>query len=102
MIKGRRVGTISGGLLLIDFGALFLLHTFIPAIDYRLIFSVWPIALIFVGIEMVAAFIINKEDKLKYDGVSVFLIIAMSLFSFVMAALTFAMEQAAANGYWRW
>jgi len=101
-MKGRRVGTISGGLLLVVFGVLFLLRTFIPAIDYRLIFSVWPIALIFVGIEMVVAFVINREEKLKYDGVSVFLVISMTLFSFVMAALSFAMEQAAVNGYWYW
>ena len=102
MTKSRKIGVLTLGVSLVIFGVLFLLHTFIPAIDYTLIFSVWPVALILVGAEMIIAHVINKEEKLKYDGVSIFLVIAMSFFSLVMAGITFFMEQAALYGQNWW
>lgn len=92
MTKNRRVGTLSAGISLVVFGMLYLLHLGIPAITFRLIASLWPAVLILLGIEMILAYIINKEDRMHYDAGSVILILVLAVFSICMAAAQTAMD----------
>ncbi|NFC56060.1 hypothetical protein EXN09_16100, partial [Clostridium botulinum] len=67
MLKGRRVGTLTAGIILVVFGVMFLLRLVTANINISLIASLWPIILVILGVEIILAYIINKEEKMKYD-----------------------------------
>lgn len=92
MFENRRVGTLTAGISLVVFGTLFLLHLGIPAISYYMISSLWPIVLVLLGIEIILAYIVNKNEKMHYDAGSVALIIVLSLFTVCMAAAQMAID----------
>ena len=89
MIKGRRVGTFTTGIVLVIFGILFLLRLIYPSINYLLIASMWPLVLIILGIEIIVAYTINKEDIIKYDFGSIILIIIVSIFAMGMGCMEY-------------
>ena len=89
MIKGRRVGTFTTGIVLVIFGILFLLRLIYPSINYLLIASMWPLVLIILGIEIILAYTINKEDIIKYDFGAIILIIIVSIFSMGMGCMEY-------------
>lgn len=86
MIRTRRVGTVTFGLLLIFFGILFLIHMFYPQISYEFIFRLWPLVFITLGGEVLAGSF-RTEERFVYDGAAVFLMILLIVFAFVMAGL---------------
>ncbi len=92
MLKGRRVGTFTSGIVLVVFGVLFLLHTMFRNIDYAFIFSLWPIILILLGIEIVISYAVNKNETMRYDGGAIALMIILALFAMCMGAVQFAIE----------
>lgn len=92
MFKGRRVGTFTLGISLIVFGVMIFLHTFIPTITFPFIFSLWPLVLILLGLEVMVAFIINKDEKLKYDGGAIALIIILAIFAMGASYTQFFVE----------
>ncbi len=94
MLKGRRVGTFTAGIMLIVFGLLFLSRLVFPIISYKLILSLWPIILLLLGIEIIVAYIINKQEKMRYDGGAIFLVIFMSFFAVGMACTEFIINNA--------
>jgi hypothetical protein len=94
MIKGRRVGTFTAGITLVVFGVLFLLHTIVGQLSYQFIFSLWPVILVLLGIEIVISYIVNKDDKMRYDGGAIALIIILAVFAMVMGGVQFAIENA--------
>lgn len=73
----RRVGTVTMGLTLIGVGVLFLMSLLFHNVEvsYWLRFS--PAILVFLGIEILISNFSRKNDKLKYDFLSIF-------FSFVL------------------
>lgn len=89
MIKGRRVGTFTTGIVLVMFGIMFLLRLIYPSINYLLIASLWPLVLILLGIEIIMAYLINKEEIMKYDFQAIILIIFVSLFSMGMGGMEY-------------
>lgn len=92
MIKNRRVGTLTAGVSMVLFGALFLLRLFVPAITIRLIASLWPLVLVFLGVEVLIAYAMNKEGQMRYDAGSVVLILALAFFTVCMAFAQMTME----------
>ena len=54
VIQTRRVGSVTFGLTLICFGIMFLIHIVVPALRYDIIFRMWPIVFILLGIETVS------------------------------------------------
>ena len=92
MLKGRRVGTLTSGTVLIVFGILFLLRLVFPAINFSIIASLWPIILILLGIEILISYMVNKEEKIKYDTGAIFLVIVLSFFSMGMALMELAIK----------
>lgn len=89
MIKGRKVGTLTSGIILVVFGIMFLLRLFINNLNILFIASLWPVILILLGIEIIAAYIINKEEKLQYDFAGVTLVIVLVFFAMGMGSVEF-------------
>ena len=89
MISGRRVGTFTTGIVLVIFGIMFLLRLFFPSINYLLIASLWPIILILLGIEIIAAYLIDKVEIMKYDFSAIILIIILSFFAMSMGCMEY-------------
>lgn len=89
MIKGRRVGTFTTGIILIMFGIMFLVRIIFPSINYLMISSMWPLILIILGIEIIVAYLLNKEEIMKYDFGAIVLIILVSFFAMGMGGMEY-------------
>jgi hypothetical protein len=94
MIKTHRVGTLTLGCMLIVFGVLFVLHIFFSGLSYDIIFRIWPIILIFLGLEILVANFIQKEEKLIYDKTAFALIIVLTFFAMGMAIVDYGLYHA--------
>ena len=92
MFKGRRVGTLTAGIILIAFGLLFILRTIFPQIEIGFILSLWPTILIFLGIEVLAYYMFSKEEPMKYDRGAILLIIILAFFTMAMAGAEFILN----------
>lgn len=98
MFKGRRTGTLTAGIILVVFGVLFLCRMIFPALDYTFIMSLWPLVLVFLGIEVIASYVLNKGEKPQYDIAAIVLVIIIAIFAMIMGGAEFIMEH---NGEWR-
>ena len=92
MLRGRRVGTLTAGITLIVFGLLFLGRIIVPVLDYSFVMSLWPLVLLFLGIEVIVSYIVNKEEKIRYDSGAIALVIFLAMFAMVMGGAEFVME----------
>jgi hypothetical protein len=86
-MKQRRVGTLTLGGVLILYGIVFLLHTFIKGISYYLIFQMWPVIFIALGIEVLFSSICWKEQEFKYDFGAIPIICILAVFAMGMAGM---------------
>jgi hypothetical protein len=93
-MRERRVGTFTLGIGLLLFGILFIIRTFSPIISYGIILKLWPVILIILGCEILANYYKTKEDNLRYDKASIFLILLLSFFSMGMGFMQFVFEHA--------
>ena len=84
-IRTHRVGTITTGLSLIAFGVMFVLHLFMNAISYEMIFKLWPMILIGLGVEVLFTNFI--KDKIIYDKAAILLIFVVAIFAMGMAGM---------------
>lgn len=82
-VRTHRVGTLTAGFSFITFGVLFLLHLFINAISYDLIFKLWPFIIIGLGIELLLSNFTNKS--IIYDKAAVVLVFLITFFAMGMA-----------------
>lgn len=89
--RTRRVGTITCGLLLVLYGVLFLVHIVMPKLDYGIIFELWPVILIFLGVEILVSCTRENQEKRKiiYDFPAVFLIFIVAIFAMIMSAVNY-------------
>lgn len=87
MSRTRRVGGLTLGVSLVIFGLLFLFKTLVQSISYSVILKFWPCILILLGCEVLASYLLNREEEYKFDGFSLVILIGMSLFSIVMAGM---------------
>ncbi|MCM1144277.1 MAG: DUF5668 domain-containing protein [Blautia sp.] len=92
--RTHRVGTITCGLVLVLYGILFLVRMVAPILDYKMIFDLWPVILILLGIEILAGTALEKHGKQRfiYDFASVLIIIMMMAFSMIMAVADLGMR----------
>ncbi len=97
MTKTHRIGTITLGGLLITFGLLFLLRIFITSLSYGVIFKLWPIIFILLGIEILIANFRQKESSLIYDKTAFALIIILSFFAMGMSIVEFIINNIDTN-----
>ena len=89
MTKGRRVGTLTSGIILVMFGIMFLLRLVTTNINILIIASLWPLILVSVGIEIIVAYIINKEEKMQYDFSAIILVVILAFFALGMGGAEF-------------
>ncbi len=94
MTRTHRVGTLTLGGMLITFGTIFLLRIFLPNLTFDIIFKLWPIIFIFLGLEILIANFTRKEEKLVYDKTAFALLIILSFFAMGMAITEFCLEAA--------
>ncbi|NLL77646.1 MAG: hypothetical protein GX235_10445 [Clostridiales bacterium] len=101
IIKTHRVGTVTFGVLLVLFGILFIVHIFVPELDYRVIFRLWPCIFIFLGLEVLVgnhkvSKIENEETgntvNFVYDKAAIFLMICLFFFAMLMAAVDYSIQ----------
>ncbi len=79
----HRVGSITAGISMIVYGVLFLFHLFTRLISYEMIFRLWPLMIVGLGVEILLSN--RSEDKFVYDKAAIFLQILMTLFALCMA-----------------
>ena len=84
-VRTHRVGTITTGLSLIAFGVLFALHLFMNVISYDLIYKLWPVILIGLGVEVL--FSVFAKDKIIYDKGAICLMFVIAFFAMGMAGM---------------
>lgn len=85
-IRTHRVGTVTFGLILVTMGVLFLLEMIFPVLDYELIFRLWPLIFISLGIEVLISSR-KAEERVVYDGAAIFLLIVLVVFAMCMAGV---------------
>lgn len=103
-IRIRRVGAVTFGVVLVVTGILFLLHLFLPGLDYVMILRLWPVILILLGIEVLlgtghktyevldAGGKVIEQSKTVYDVAAIFLTIVMTCFAICMGILDWAVR----------
>lgn len=99
----RRVGGITCGISLIFFGIMFLISPFLDKIDYSFILHFWPIILIGLGVEMLAANHRCRNDensRLKYDKGAIFIMVILMLFAACMGTAEFCLKYAETHATW--
>ena len=89
--RTRRVGSITCGLMLVLYGILFMVHIIQPKLNYTMIFELWPLILIFLGVEILASCTRENQEKKKfvYDFAAVLLIFIVAFFAMVMSAVSY-------------
>lgn len=93
-LRTRRVGSVTFGLTLILFGVLFLIHIVEPSLNYEVIFNLWPVVFILLGIEILIENHRSNAGQYKfiYDFPAILMLVMMLLFAMVMAAVDYAMR----------
>lgn len=91
-VRTHRVGSITAGLSMIVFGVLFILHLFIGSLDYTLIFRLWPLMIIGLGLELLISN--YKSETVVYDKPAVTLLFITTLFAMSMAGADILMQMA--------
>ena len=84
--RQRRVGTFTLGLTLILIGVLVPLSLLYQEQAWT-IFKFAPVVLVFLGIEVLVYAFRYREGKFKYDGLSVFLVIMLTVVSLIGSAI---------------
>ncbi len=91
--RTHKVGTVTFGLILVLMGTLMLLRLVLPALDYELIFHLWPVIFIVLGAEvLVSSF--KPEEPIAYDGAAIFLLLLLIFFAMGMACVEWGLTNA--------
>lgn len=86
-MKVRRVGTFTTGIALVLFGVMLALAGFVQSFDITIVFKLWPFVVLSFGVEVLFFAFTNQEDKFRYDGASIFLLVFVVLASMGMAVV---------------
>lgn len=92
--RTHRVGTITCGCMFVLYGVLFLLHTVLPQLNYRILFDLWPVILISLGVEILAGCTRKNQEsgRIVYDFPAVLLVMFLTVFAVIMAAINYGMN----------
>ncbi|MEG1125607.1 MAG: hypothetical protein RSE10_02840 [Oscillospiraceae bacterium] len=78
----RRVGTLTMGVALIVTGLALTTSLLMPNVDIMLIIKLAPLVLVALGLEIFISACFSKSEKIKYDGLSVFMCLLLIFGSF--------------------
>lgn len=89
--RTHRVGTITCGFMFVLYGVLFLLRMILPQLNYRILFDLWPVVLISLGVEILAGSTRKNQEsrRIVYDFPAVLLVMFLTFFAVIMAALEY-------------
>ena len=88
------------GLSLIAAGVLFAVHLFIPEVlTYYYIFRLWPLILILLGAEVLAANLRNREEKVVYDGWAIFIMVLAMMLAGTLAGCQILLDYGITQGH---
>lgn len=90
IIRTHRVGSVTAGLSMVGFGVMFLMHTLGNMVTYQFIFSLWPIMLIGMGLELLLSNFLEK--RIVYDKAAVFLMVVMTFFAIGIAVIDMCIQ----------
>lgn len=82
----HRVGSITCGVVLVAAGILYLLATFWKTIPLELVFHLWPVILILLGLEILLSRVLSGE-RMQYDKTAIWIMVMMILFSMFLACV---------------
>lgn len=99
MKKIHRIGTITFGVTLVTAGLLFLAHTFLPGLEYIMIFRLWPCIFIMLGLEILWGSR-KDETEFKYDVFAIILMLILIFFAMGMGLVEVLLEHWEAFRYW--
>lgn len=88
-----KVGAITGGILLIAIGALWLLQSFLPISFAKILLYSWPVICIFLGIEILTLHFLQKEQKLSVHWMSIILLVFIGGISLLFNMGQLAMDE---------
>ncbi len=91
-MEKKRMGTFTMGVCLLLFGVLFLLHIFIRAVDYFVIFHFWPVIFILLGGEILYYSARGNGGHMKYDYAAIILLMLLAVFAMGMAGMDLLFE----------
>ncbi|QKG83483.1 DUF4097 domain-containing protein [Kroppenstedtia pulmonis] len=83
-MKQWRVGSISAGLVLVMLGVLLLGSAFWGISAMQWLLKAWPITLLLLGLEILAFQFVRKNEKLKFDGISLVLLVLVILSTLII------------------
>ncbi len=86
-MRQRRVGAITLGSVLIFYGIIFFLCSFTEIMPYAVIFKVWPVIFLVLGIEVLVAAVRWKDEQFQYDFAAIIMICILILFAMGMAEM---------------
>lgn len=93
-MRTHKVGTLTLGLGLVLFGVLFLVHLFTGALSYELIFHLWPVVFILLGVEVLLSLLPSSRVQFQLSIGSVVLLALMMVFAMVMAGADLSLRYA--------
>lgn len=82
----HRVGSITCGVVLVAAGILYLLATFWKTIPLGVVFHLWPVILILLGLEILLSRVLSGE-RMLYDKTAIWIMVMMILFSMLLACV---------------
>lgn len=94
-MRKHKVGTLTLGVMLLFYGVLFLVHLFTNVLSYSLMFRLWPVMFILLGLEVLLSTLPRTEEHFRIDVGSVVLLIVLILFAMAMAGVDMGMN-------WSW
>ena len=84
-MRQRRIGTITLGVSLVLFGILFMIRIFGGVLNYTLIFHLWPLILVALGLEILYYSCLEPEKAGAYDFAAIIILIMIVFFAMCMA-----------------
>lgn len=91
----RRVGSVTLGICLVGYGLLFLAHD-VFRLPYRFICRIWPVLLILLGAEILAASFFYKDSRIRLDFFSFLMIFLTISFALCIGMLDYGFR----HGFW--
>ena len=83
IVRTHRVGAFTAGLCMVGFGVLLLLHNLLGIMDYQMIFGLWPLILVGMGIELLLSNLF--KSRIVYDKAAIVLLFIMTFFTMLLA-----------------
>ncbi|RSK27148.1 hypothetical protein EJF36_09800 [Bacillus sp. HMF5848] len=81
-MKSWKIGSLTAGVVLLGIGGLWLLGNLLNFSVFPILKFMWPVVIILFGIEILLYQYFHKESSMRFDGFSIFIIIAViALFS---------------------